>query len=86
MLILVTCFSCRIAFWVSPFSSIKMAAAVVTGIILALFAVMFNFSVHKIDEGKIKYREALLLVAVVFQFVLVSFCGKVYHIRFLSIT
>lgn len=37
---------------------------------------MFNFSVHKIDEGKIKYREALLVAAVMFQFAFVSFYGK----------
>jgi len=54
-----------------------MAAAVVTGIILALFAVMFNFSVHKIDEGNTKYLEALKVAAVMFQFAFVSFCGKV---------
>lgn len=54
-----------------------MAAAVVAGVILALFAVMFNFSVHKIDEGKTKYWEALFVAAVMFKIVFVSFCGKV---------
>lgn len=29
-----------------------MAAAVVTGILIAFAAVMFHFSVHKIDEGE----------------------------------
>ncbi|XP_078360164.1 erlin-1-like isoform X2 [Oculina patagonica] len=40
-----------------------MAAAVVTAVILALFAVMFNFSVHKIDEGHtgVYYRGGALL-------------------------
>lgn len=70
-------FCARIASWVSPFTSIKMAAAVVAGIILALLAVMFNFSVHKIDEGKMKYWEALLVAAVMFKIVFVLFCGKV---------
>lgn len=70
-------FCARRASWTSPFTSIKMAAAVVAGVILALFAVMFNFSVHKIDEGKTKYWEALFVAAVMFKIVFVSFCGKV---------
>ena len=47
----------------------KMAAAVVTGILLALAAVMFNFSVHKIDEGEIECLEVLSIIAVVSRFV-----------------
>ena len=58
-----------------------MAAAVVTGIILALFAVMFNFSIHKIDEGKKKYLETLLVAAVMFQF---AFNFIVLHIAVIS--
>nr|XP_058943349.1 erlin-1-like [Pocillopora verrucosa] len=40
-----------------------MAAAVVTGIILGLAAMLFNFSVHKIDEGHVGvyYRGGALL-------------------------
>ena len=34
-----------------------MAAAVVTGIILGLAAMLFNFSVHKIDEGERRVRN-----------------------------
>lgn len=40
-----------------------------TGILLALAAVMFNFSVHKIDEGEIDCLEVLSIIAVVSRFV-----------------
>lgn len=39
---------------------------VVCGIIFVFFVVMFNFFVYKIDEGKIKYWEVLLVVVVMF--------------------
>lgn len=42
-----------------------MAAAVLSGIVIALAAILFNFSVHKIDEGETRCREAKSEIAIV---------------------
>ena len=50
-----TCFLPALHSGFSHLLPFKMAAAAVLGVLFALTAVMFNFSIHKIDEGKNKH-------------------------------
>ena len=51
-----------------------MAAAVVAGILIALAAVMFNFSVHKIDEGESYSLESQRRFDIIVRFAFSLWC------------
>lgn len=55
-----TCFLPALHSGFFPLLPFKMAAAAVLGVLFALTAVMFNFSIHKIDEGKNKHCSTCL--------------------------
>lgn len=62
-----TCFLPALHSGFIPLLAFKMAAAAVLGVLFALTAVMFNFSIHKIDEGKNKHWYTLDLFVFILQ-------------------
>lgn len=62
-----TCFLPALHSGFTPLLAFKMAAAAVLGVLFALTAVMFNFSIHKIDEGKNKHWYTLDLFVFILQ-------------------
>lgn len=62
-----TCFLPALHSGFFPLLAFKMAAAAVLGVLFALTAVMFNFSIHKIDEGKNKHWYTLDLFVFILQ-------------------